>query len=285
MDLEINNTENLDKLEINNKEEYEIRDKDIVNDLDNSLIERYENIKDKLKYFMDIKKIIMKEDKIPLNIFQTWHTKELPEYMRLNISRIRLVNPEFRYFLYDDNDCREFIKENYSEDVLNAFDNLIPGAYKADLWRYCILYKKGGVYMDIKLRTVNKFKLIHIINKNQYVFDHPGDINSGIWNAFIVSEPNNEIMKKCIDQIVIHVRDKYYGENPLYPTGPQLLKRFLKIRDKLRINLRLDYNNSTIKLNKIITIIETYEEYRKESSENKKIEHYNDLWHKREIYK
>ena len=33
-------------------------------------------------------------------------------------------------------DQEEFIKNNYSSDILYAYDNLIPGAYKADLFRY-----------------------------------------------------------------------------------------------------------------------------------------------------
>ena len=87
---------------------------------------------------------------IPLNIYQTWHTKDLPPLMRNAVNKIIRMNPRFNYKLFDDNDCRNFIKDNFNEDVLNAFDTLIPGAYKADLWRYCILYKNGGVYLDIK---------------------------------------------------------------------------------------------------------------------------------------
>ena len=78
---------------------------------------------------------------IPLNIYQTWHTKELPSKMLQTCNLIKSENPEFNHYLYDDNDCREFIKANFEIDVLNAYDNLIPGAYRADLWRYCILYK------------------------------------------------------------------------------------------------------------------------------------------------
>jgi mannosyltransferase OCH1-like enzyme len=95
----------------------------------------------------------MKENAvIPLNIYQTWHTKNLPTKMQENVNCLKRQNPEFKYYLYDDYDCREFIKKNFDKDVLNAFDTLIPGAYKADLWRYCILYKNGGIYLDINFK-------------------------------------------------------------------------------------------------------------------------------------
>ena len=75
---------------------------------------------------------------IPANIFQTWESKRLPKLMYNAVKKIRRFNPRFNYHLYDDNECREFIKNNFDNEVLNAYDTLIPGAYKADLWRYCI---------------------------------------------------------------------------------------------------------------------------------------------------
>ena len=56
------------------------------------------------------------------------------------------------YYLYNDADCRAFIRSAFPPDVLYAYDLLIPTAFKADLWRYCVLYKFGGVYLDVKYR-------------------------------------------------------------------------------------------------------------------------------------
>ena len=56
------------------------------------------------------------------------------------------------YYLYNDADCRAFIRSAFPPDVVAAYDRLIPTAFKADLWRYCVLYKFGGVYLDIKYR-------------------------------------------------------------------------------------------------------------------------------------
>ena len=98
--------------------------------------------------------VLSNYNKIPLKIFQTWETKSLPKYMKNVSDTIRKCNPEFEYFLYDDKDCEKFIEKNYPFDVLTAFNTLIPGAYKADLWRYCILYFYGGIYIDIKFKPL-----------------------------------------------------------------------------------------------------------------------------------
>src|SRR5271170_2492662 len=68
------------------------------------------------------------DNKINLNIFQTWHTKELQGFMKLNSEKLQLENPEFKYYLYDDNDCKEFIAKNFDKNVVDAYDSLIPGA-------------------------------------------------------------------------------------------------------------------------------------------------------------
>ncbi len=81
----------------------------------------------------------IKPDQIPLNIFMCWNTKNLPPKMVNNINKIKEENPEFNIYIYDDNDCRNMIEKYFSKEVVDAFDSLIPGAYKADLWRYCVL--------------------------------------------------------------------------------------------------------------------------------------------------
>jgi mannosyltransferase OCH1-like enzyme len=58
---------------------------------------------------------------VPPNLFQTWHTKELPPLMFNSVAKLRQSNPRFNYVLFDDNDCYEFIKNNFENDVLNAY--------------------------------------------------------------------------------------------------------------------------------------------------------------------
>ena len=61
-----------------------------------------------------------------------------------------------------------FIKSHFSKRVLYAYDKLIPGAFKADLWRYCIIYINGGIYIDIKYECLH-FKFIeHLEQKKTY---------------------------------------------------------------------------------------------------------------------
>ena len=41
---------------------------------------------------------------IPLKIFQTWFTKDLPPKMKTRVEILKRQNPRFEHFLFDDND-------------------------------------------------------------------------------------------------------------------------------------------------------------------------------------
>ena len=135
---------------------------------------------------------------IPLNIFQTYHTLDLPPRMRKSVNKLIKNNPEFTHYLYDDDDCRKFIKNNFPSNVVNAFDKLIPGAYKADLWRYCVLYIHGGIYLDIKYCCVNNFKLIELTQKEHFVKDRQLNGINGIYQALMVHKPYSQVLHTCI---------------------------------------------------------------------------------------
>ena len=222
---------------------------------------------------------------IPFNIYQTWHSKNLPPLMSKNVEVIKQHNPFFNYYLYDDNDCREFIKSNFPPSVLYAFDKLVPGAYKADLWRYCVLYKKGGIYLDIKYTPINKFRFIALTEKEHWVLDMD---NRGIYNALIVAKPGNLILLKAINLIVKHTITKYYGNGPLEVTGPLLLAKFFTNMEKTKLDMRHQFyesfNYRFIIFNNT-WIFKSYNGYLNEHSKFKKTSHYARLWHEHKIYK
>jgi mannosyltransferase OCH1-like enzyme len=222
---------------------------------------------------------------IPTNIFQTWHSKILPPLMHNATVKIQKLNPRFNYYLYDDNDCYTFIQKNFNADVLHAYNKLKPGAYKADLWRYCILYKFGGIYLDIKYVPVNNFRFINLIEKEHWVLDID---NNNIYNALIVSLPGNPILLKAINKIVENVKNNYYGPSALHPTGPGLLSQYFTEKEKKQFDMKhdiilSDLNNRIIYFNNYI-ILKSYNNSLKEKQNFQKVKYYANLWHEKNIY-
>ena len=219
--------------------------------------------------------------KIPLNIFQTWHTLDLPPLMKQNLEKLKVDNSEFIHYLYDDAMCRNFLKNNFDEDVLYTFDKLKPGAYKADLWRYCILYKYGGIYLDIKYYCINGFKLINLTDKEYYVRDRENNYEIGIYQALLSCYPNNKIMYQSIYKIVENVKNNIYGISSLHITGPHLLSIFFMSIEIKNMKLNLEVNGIQLNNN---YILQYYKEYRKEQQLYQKLNHYGYLWETRNVY-
>ena len=256
---------------------------DNTNNIPTNLLNEIFNIKKQLSLPYPLKDKY--NNVIPAHLFQTWHSKTLPPLMYKAVLKLKKTNPRFNYRLYDDNDCREFIKTHYRPEVLEAYDKLIPGAYKADLWRYCILYKYGGIYLDIKYIPVNNFKLINLLEKEHFCLDAD---NIGIYNAIMVSKPNNPILLNAINQIVEHTKQKYYGEDVLEVTGPKLLSRYFSIKEKdgfeLKHNIFFSSNHYRVITFNNYIVLRSYDGYIKECKKYQKIDHYSKLWSKRQIY-
>jgi mannosyltransferase OCH1-like enzyme len=244
------------------------------------------NIKNKNNFNPIIKKIKLKEkinSIIPLKIYQTWHSKELPPIMNNCINEIKFLNPEFEHYLFDDNECKEFIKNNFPESVLYAYNKLIPQAFKSDLWRYCVLYINGGIYLDVKFRCVNGFKLISLTEKEYFVKDLD---KFGIYNALICCLPGNKILFNAINNIVYNVKHKFYGYRDLCVTGPHLLAKFFTTEQKINLEMQMNLlNNCHIITFNNIHILIMYKEYREEQNIYKINDlSYGELWKIRKIY-
>ena len=89
---------------------------------------------------------------VPRILHQTYHTKDLPAPLRDTVERTRAASPNWEHRLYDDSDIVGYIRKEYGEAILSAYLRIDPmyGAARADLFRYLLMYRTGGVYLDIK---------------------------------------------------------------------------------------------------------------------------------------
>jgi mannosyltransferase OCH1-like enzyme len=94
--------------------------------------------------------------KVPRMIYQTFQSVKVPFRMLAAVHSWQLMNPEWGYEFFDDTQMAGFVA-NFdcsavpfdSRDLARAFGQIRPGAGKADLFRYLLVYERGGVYMDI----------------------------------------------------------------------------------------------------------------------------------------
>lgn len=110
-----------------------------------------------------------------------------------------MMNPNYEYRYWTDEDAALFVKNNFDEQVQQAIDMLHAGAYKADILRLCFLLFFGGVWIDISAvcETPLDCVLTEIQSPVVSVADiYNGSKINGIYQAFIaVTTPRNEMIE------------------------------------------------------------------------------------------
>lgn len=148
-----------------------------------------------------------------------------PQMLEL-FDKIRKENPEIKIVYFDNDGCRKFILRHFGKNVLQAFDVLLPGSYKADLFRYCVLYINGGIYGDLTQTYKYPFNRIIDYTKDMCltrdrVFGHK---DFGIQISFMACRPRLDIYKHAIKGVIDNINNNYYGLTSIDPTGPRLFK-------------------------------------------------------------
>ncbi len=165
--------------------------------------------------------------KIPFNIIQTHLSRNIPTGMHYTMQRNLEMNPEYNHYFFSDEDSRAFIEKHFDKRTLLSYDTLVPGAYKADLFRLCALYILGGIYIDSgmgSIRPIRTFieendEIILCSDWDMYILPWVNFYPKKIYNAMIAAIPKHPIIKTNIDIINDNVEKRIY--NGLFGiTGP-----------------------------------------------------------------
>tara|TARA_R100001463_G_scaffold54960_2_gene106260 strand:+ start:256 stop:1035 length:780 start_codon:yes stop_codon:yes gene_type:complete len=87
---------------------------------------------------------------IPKTITQVWINNQPPnQQMQQAMNSWKDKNPDYKYKLLNEENCRSWLKQEFYPDALLAFDTIKSIAGKVDLFRYCYLCRNGGIYTDV----------------------------------------------------------------------------------------------------------------------------------------
>jgi mannosyltransferase OCH1-like enzyme len=125
-----------------------------------------------------------------------------------------------RHYLLGDRKIRRILLREFGHDLLNAYDSIRPHAYKADIARYALLYRYGGVYADLSMVFVND---VPALAKGEMGVLSQGIVKANISNGFIAARPRAPVLKVALDLIIKRVEQRFYGVSPVSITGPRLL--------------------------------------------------------------
>ena len=203
-------------------------------------------------------------DHIPKNIYQLIADKNNmnPAFIK-NIKYIKDLNPTWNHILYDDKDMIEYMKKYYP-DLLPIYNKINPkyGAAKADFFRYILMYREGGVYLDIKsameisldqiLRPDDEYLLVHWECPCQQfkVNNDQGEYQQ--WH--IICKPRHPYLKQVITDVIHNIenydieRDGTGKSSVLKITGPISYTKSIE-------SIRNDHNHRIYETNTYIGLI------------------------------
>ncbi len=132
---------------------------------------------------------------IPKIIHQTWKDTQVPDRWRDYVDSWKRLHPHWEYRLWTDKDARCFIAEHHRE-FLARFDAYPLNIQRADAIRYFVLYKYGGLYVDMdveSLRPIDELfagRSVVIAPEPAFLLPHFGR-HEMVTNAIMASVPEH----------------------------------------------------------------------------------------------
>ena len=183
---------------------------------------------------------------IPKTIHQTWINHDLQPEIKELVDTWIDYHPGWKYRLWSDEENRQFIKD-YFPFFLSTYDRYPYNIQRADAIRYFILYRVGGVYIDLDVECLKpvdnlllKRECLLCLEPDEHAVDH--QVDEIISNAIMASAPGHSFFEAVIKELLrgeyestVFASKKYYILNT---TGPFMLKHVLdKYKEKHRISI------------------------------------------------
>jgi len=155
---------------------------------------------------------------IEKNIFQSWYTRDLHPVIQQKIDTYIQLNPTYKYHLYLDEDMDKFVNTFFPGIIADSYNKLNIIVAKVDFWRYLILYKYGGIYLDMDSSIELPLDSL-IKDGDEAIITAEGNPNLYVqWGLIFKKE--HPILKRTIDRIVKNIRINRYPNDIHKMTGP-----------------------------------------------------------------
>jgi mannosyltransferase OCH1-like enzyme len=184
-----------------------------------------------------------------------WQTHEdsfdlLPDYVIDAVNSWKEKNLDWEYRYFNSKDRSEFILSEFGQEWLDIYDSCIFGVMKADVWKYLIIYKYGGLYTDIDYlckKPIDSW----VSDDYSMVVGMDEEPNEIACHTF-AAEAGSVFLKSILDVIKENIKNINYKKEffSYHATGPTAftdgIKNVFNITDDLDLVNNIEILNSSL---------------------------------------
>jgi mannosyltransferase OCH1-like enzyme len=160
---------------------------------------------------------------VPKIIWQTNYTNRVSLPIKTAWCWNRLLSRSYNYRFHSTAERLAFVKQNFPGKPTELYSRLTIGAAQADVWRLMVLYKHGGVYMDIDSHFVWPLDRFIEAGTSEIFLRYK---SKDATNYFIASAPANPNIKALLDEVLYRIENSQ--SNNVYDiTGPSVFQDVL----------------------------------------------------------
>ena len=145
--------------------------------------------------------------RIPRIIHQTWKTADVPERWNRTVESVRQLHAgQFEYRLWTNEDMHRFVQQEEPELYRTTFLTYALDIQSVDAFRYVILHRLGGVYIDMDNGCRSSFETLldvleQIDARSKHLAAFPRTSPCGISNGFMIATKNHPLFQQLISRL------------------------------------------------------------------------------------
>lgn len=160
-------------------------------------------------------------------VHRIWECDEIPSDFTIAVeSWVNNTSGKF-FVLWTRETRRRYIERTLGKVRLELYLRLVPGAFRADLFRYIVLYHLGGVYSDVDTTLHLNPEGVTRFSKGVTVAI---DINKSrlLNGAILITPPNHPLFFCAIGEVFHHSERRTHFKSDLDVSGPGVLGECLR---------------------------------------------------------
>jgi hypothetical protein len=170
--------------------------------------------------------------KIPNHVYQTWRTPVVTMLLARQVRKFRRMNPDCSFSFFDDQRMASYMESNFAgHPILRVFRDIRMPAEKADIWRYCVLFREGGIYCDIKSALKIPFRTLLANDPSELI-----SFENNLWKDYLDLE-------------------RYAAPAVFFPRPPDSIRSMLDHPDHVVVNWLLCFEKGSPILAEVIDLI------------------------------